>query len=145
MTKPTQTQINEVVIPELSEDKFTIGNEEFQVKLLPIVVEKRFIRAVTELIEKLDLSSDNSMLTILTKDISGKLDSITDLLIDLVLIICQHQKSNITREYIANNGYSKQLFNIVLSQLKKQELLDLIVGFIQGALGKVNPPVSPTS
>lgn len=144
--KPTKEELTETMFPDLSQDKFTIGTEEFQVKLLPILVEKKFIRAVTELIEKLNLSSDESMLNLFTKDVSTKLDSITDLLIDLVTIICQHQKATITAEYVANNCHSRQLFNIIVSQLKKQELLDIIAGFIQGVLGiGKNAPVSPTS
>lgn len=144
--KPTKEELAETLFPDLSEDKFTIGTEEFQVKLLPIIVEKKFIRAVTELIEKLNLSADESLLNLFTKDVSMKLDSITDLLIDLVVVICQYQRPDVTREYIANNAYSKQLFIVIATQLKKQELLDVIAGFIQGVLGggkKV--PASPTN
>ena len=133
--KPTKEELTETIYPELSEDKFTIGTEEFQVKLLPILVEKKFIRSVTDLIEGLNLSSDESMLNIFTKDVSTKMDSITDLLIDLVTVICQHQKPTITKEYISNNAHSKLLFNIIIMQLRKQELLDVVAGFIQGVLG----------
>lgn len=142
--KPTNEQISEVIQPDLSKEKFKIGDKEFQYKLLPIAVEKKFTRAIGELTQKLGLNDTDSFVQIIASNIDLKLNSVADLLVDLVLVVCQNQDASFTREYIENNAHTKQLFDIVVEQLRKQELLGIIMGFINGMVKKTGAP-SPTN
>jgi hypothetical protein len=133
-TKPPQDVIDEVVIPEMSKDKFKIGDKEFKLKILPIAVEKQFSRSMSELLKSLnlDFKDSDSIGKLLTQKLDIVLIPIADLLIDLVYTIAKYHDPAITKEYIENNTHAVELFNIVVAQLKKQELLDIVVGFTKG-------------
>ena len=134
MPKPTKEQIEEVVVPELSKETYKIGDKEFKIKILPIAVEKQFSRSISELLKSLniDFSDSSSIGKLLTEKFDVMLIPIADLLIDLVYTISKHQDPAISKEYIENNVHSVELFNIVVAQLKKQELLNVVVGFTKG-------------
>ncbi len=142
--KPTQQTIDEVIDPSISKDTFKIGEKEFKIKLLPVSIEKKFARSLSELTSKLNISEGETLLDILTKQIDGKIVAFADLLTDMVLVIANHQDKTITREYIEENLSSKELYDIVYAQLQKQKLIDAIMGFIKGML-KGNPVASQTN
>jgi len=130
--KPTKEQIEEAIYPALTKDIFKIGDKEFKIQVLPIAVEKRFTHSIQELIGKLGIADTTTLQDMLVDNIGTKLSSVADLLIDMVYVIILNQDKTISKEYIENNAYAKQLFDIVIGQLHKQELLELIVGFIKG-------------
>jgi hypothetical protein len=132
--KPSKEQIDEVVVPEMSKETFKIGDKEFKLKILPIAVEKQFSRSVSELLKALniDFSDTDSIGKLLTEKIDVMLIPIADLLVDLVYTITKYHDPAMTKDYIENNVHAVELFNIVVAQLKKQELLNIVVGFTKG-------------
>ena len=140
--KPTPEQIQEVIDPTLSEDSFKIGKQEFPIQILPISHEKKIALAVSPVLKQIE-SFINKDLGGILKETGGEvIVNIQDVLIDVTLIICKRYDASIERDFIEENATTKDLLSIVMAQLKKNKIGDLVSSFFFKVATITPPPVS---
>ena len=127
--KPTQDQINEVVDPTLSQDSFKLGDKTFPVQILPLSYEKKIALIVVPLLKKIGTFEGKSFWAILQEGFEQDVVDGFDAIIKFLYTICSRYDKTVTEEWIADNICIADSFPIIMKQLEKNKLGDMVSNF----------------
>ncbi len=144
--KPTQDQINEVVDPTLSQDSFKLGDKTFPVQILPISYEKKIALIIVPLLKKIGTFEGKTFWQILQEGFEKDVEDGFDAIVKFLYTICSRYDKSITEEWIADTICIADAFPIIMRQLEKNKLGDMVSNFfLQAARLMPLIPKSPES
>ena len=144
--KPTQDQINEVIDPALSQDSFKLGDKTFPVQILPISYEKKIALIIVPLLKKIGTFEGKSFWAILQEGFEQDVVDGFDAIVKFLCTICSRYDKAVTEEWIADNICIADSFPIIMKQLEKNKLGDMVSNFfLQAARLMPLMPKNPES
>ena len=148
--KPTQDQINEVIDPTLSQNSFKLGDKTLPVQILPISYEKKIALIVVPLLKKIGTFEGKTFWQILQEGFEKDVEDGFDAIVKFLYTICSRYDQSVTEEWIADNICIADAFPIIMKQLEKNKLGDMVSNFfLQAArlmpLMPKNPESQPNS
>ena len=144
--KPTQDQINEVVDPSLSQHSFKLGDKTFPVQILPISYEKKIALIVVPLLKKIGTFEGKTFWKIIQEGFEKDVEDGFDAIVKFLYTICSRYDQSVTEEWISNNICLADSFPIIMKQLEKNKLGDMVSNFfLQAARLMPLMPKNPES
>lgn len=133
----TLLEREELVLPELSEDQFSVQGKTFKIRQLPYTYEKQFIRLVRGKLGQLwdSVVSGNGAAAADLID-----DELLDALPETVAIICRATHANTTKEWVEQRLCAADMIEIVRRQIAKNKLQDKVADFFLSRRGGAGTP-----
>jgi hypothetical protein len=137
--KPTTEQVNEVVNPSLSQDSFKLGDKTFPLQILPISYEKKLALIIAPLLKKIGQFEGKNLFAIFKEGIEADIEEGFNIIIQFILTVCKKYDASITEEWISDHVCLADAFPIIMAQLEKNKLGNMVSNFFFQA-AKLMPP-----
>ena len=146
---PTPAQIAETISPSLSQESFTVGEYVIPIQILPYAWEKKVALILDPLIKKIvnllsggekkegeaepNLKGKTILQVLQENGMMALIVECGDLVFGVLAVICQRYEKAVTQAYVEENLNLNKALDIVMKQIEKNQIGDLVTSFFYKA------------